>query len=172
MKKLFALLLSALLLLSACGETVKDPTPDVEKKGTEKVEEKTEEPKEDKEEDKLIVKVEELPYTFKIDEKPDSAGAVYVNFEFENKSKYPVVSFNLTINNKDVNEKSYAGIFDTVMPGEKSAKFETFGPKTSKKEDMEVLKLEYKVKDTENKKEYMFEYDYKLKEYEVYDVSE
>ncbi len=58
------------------------------------------------------------------------------------------------------------------MPGEKSPNFDSFGPKTSKKEDIEFLELEYKIKDKKSGKNYLITYNYKLDEYDVLEMSE
>lgn len=174
MKKLFALLLAGLLLLTACGET---DTPAEEKteepaKETEVKEEveKEEEPQEVEEEKvKTPVTVEQVPYEFEM-LKPDSIGAVYADFMFENKSEYPITGFDLTIKKKDDDEITYATLYETVMPGEKSPKFEASAAKTGKKEDMEFMKLDIVAKDKEKGIEYHINYDYKLDEYEVLEV--
>ena len=180
MKKLLALMIAGVLVLSACSES---DQKEVEKKAEETVEkgkevakdtkEKVEEKVEEvKKEDKVPVTIDQLPYEIKIDKKPDSAGSVYAHVTYKNNSKYPVVVYELKVNLKDQNEKSYYSTFETVMPGEKSPNFESFGPKTSKKEDIDFLELEYKIKDKEKAKYLLITYNYKLDEYDTLEMSE
>ncbi|QUY64260.1 hypothetical protein GUI37_01495 [Helcococcus kunzii] len=179
MKKLSMLLLALTLALTACGgnDNKTEDTKGEEKAATtdtkaEEVKEEVEAKPEIEEEKKPLVTVDKLPYEVKIDEKADSAGSVYAHFTYENKSEYPITAFNLSATLKDQNEKAYYNNFDTVMPGEKSANFEGFGPKTSKKEDIEFLELEYKIKDKKSGKNYLITYNYKLDEYDVLEMSE
>lgn len=172
MKKIFFIVALSLVLVACSNDTNSDVT-ETKTEAVESVSETTvEEETVTEENDDVLVKVEELPYEFTIDEEPDSADAVYAHYTFTNNSKYPVVGFNLTIKLKDVNENTYASIYDTVMPNETSSSFETFAPKNSNKDDMEFLELEYNVKNTDNGKEYSITYDYKLKEYEVLELAE
>lgn len=177
MKKLLALMVAGILVLSGCSES---DQKEVEKKAEETAEETKEvakeakgtveeETQEEPAEEAPIVKIEDLPYEYTI-LKPDSIGEVYVSFTYENKSEYPITGFDLTIKKADDEEITYASTYDTVMPGKKAAKFEASGPKSRKKEDLEFQKLSYIVKDKENKIEHHITYDYQLKEYEVLEV--
>lgn len=178
MKKIFFIVALSLVLVACSNDTNSDVTETkteaVESVSETTVEEETIVEKETvtEENDDVLVKVEELPYEFTIDEEPDSSDSVYAHYTYTNNSKYPVVGFNLTIHLKDINEKTYASIYDTVMPNETSPSFETFAPKNSNKDDMEFLKLEYNVKNTDNGKEYLITYDYKLKNYDVLELVE
>ena len=119
------------------------------------------------EEKKVSVTVpkEELPFEFEM-KKPDSAGNVYMDLTFKNNSKYPITYFNATVLLKDKNETTGFYTNNTVMPGETSSKIESFGPKTEKTEDHEVVKLEYTVQ--ADNEEVTVEYNVKLNKYEEY----
>lgn len=160
-KNLFAILILALILsvsLTACAEESKSKPKD----NVKKVEEKKENPN-----SKVPVTIDKLPFNIELDSEPDSAGAVYAHVTFVNNSDYPVVDYELTVNVKDQNRKNFYATYDTVMPGETSPIFESFGPKTSNKDDIEYLTLEYQLKDTKSGKKINIKYDYKLDEYEV-----
>lgn len=160
-KNLFMILILALILsvsLTACAEESKSKPEDNAKK----VEEKKE-----KSNSKVPVTIDKLPFNIELDSEPDSAGAVYAHVTFTNNSEYPIVHYSLEANLKDSNEKVHYSTFDTVMPGETSPNFESFGPKTSNKDDIEYLTLEYQLKDTKSGKKINIKYDYKLDEYEV-----
>ena len=111
----------------------------------------------------VIVPKEELPFEFEM-KKPDSAGNVYMDLTFKNNSKYPITYFNATVLLKDKNETTGFYTNNTVMPGETSPKIESFGPKTEKAEDYEIIKLEYTLQADDE--EITVSYDYKLNVYE------
>jgi hypothetical protein len=67
---------------------------------------------------------------------------------------------------KDKNEKAYLSNHDTVLPGETSPKFDTFGPKSLNTSDIEILKYDITVANKDGSKT-SFEYDNKLKQYDV-----
>ena len=152
------LLISLVLLLAiSCGSKKEEAKAEVEKTAV-----KQEEVKKTEEKPEAKVTKDELPLEFTI-KKPDSIGNVYMDAVFKNNSKYPVTSFDATVHIKDSNETVYFSTYDTVMPGETSAKFEASGPKTGKAEDYEVIKLEYKI-ETDNGP-VVIDYDYKLNKY-------
>ncbi len=97
---------------------------------------------------------------------PDSIGSVYVNAKYTNNSKYAITKVNYKIWLKDIDKTVYLSSVDTVTPGETSPKFDTFGPKSLKSNDMEFLKCSFSVIDENGKKSYI-DYDYKLKKYSV-----
>lgn len=96
--------------------------------------------------------------------KPDSIGTVYMDAVLTNNSDKPIKSCSISVVLKDQNEKSYLSFYDTIMPKEKSSKTETFGPKTQKKEDIEIIKYDITIAG-ENGNDIYLEYDPKLKEY-------
>ena len=59
---------------------------------------------------------------------------------------------------------SFDGSYDTVLPGETSPTFDTFGPKTRKHEDIEILHVLISAV-AENGKTMRITYDTKLKRY-------
>lgn len=113
-------------------------------------EEPSEEPSEDKGKDEAPFKLEDVPLEITMRE-PDSTGTVYMDATFTNNTEYPITSYSAKTLLKDSNETGYLTIHDTVMPGEKSPKFDGFGPKTRKDEDYEILTTEIRVKSDEGK---------------------
>lgn len=97
---------------------------------------------------------------------PDSVGAVYINANYTNKSKYTITNVTYVIWLKDQDKKTYLSSIDTVLPNETSPKFDSFGPKSLNPNDIEFLKCNISVIDENGKKQFI-EYDYKLKKYKV-----
>lgn len=110
------------------------------------------------------VTVEELPYELTINP-PDSIGNVYMDATYKNNSKKSIVGFEMTVLLKDKNEKVYLMCYDTILPGGTSSKFNTFGPKTQNKNDIEILKYTITVANSDGSKTYI-KYDPKLKTYD------
>ena len=94
---------------------------------------------------------------------PDSIGTVYMEATYTNNSKYPITSYTAKVLLKDTNDTTYLSSFDTVMPGETSPKFETFGPDSRDPNDVEVLTLEVIARTEEGNNLYI-DYDFKLGE--------
>lgn len=96
---------------------------------------------------------------------PDSIGSIYVEGTFLNSTESPIVAYELTYKDLGTKETHYLSTYDTVMPGEVSSKFETFGPESGKVEDIQFLELSFtlKIEDTE----VIVEYDYQLEEVEL-----
>ena len=159
MKKLLMAIIAGTLLLSlvGCGGN-KTVDNNSENNVNAQVEEKNEE------KEQPPVTIEEVPMNLTILE-PDSIGNRYMEATFTNNSKYAIKGFNVTVLLKDKNEKTYLSNYDTVMPGETSAKFETFAPETGNTEDIEYLQYDITVID-ENGQEIYLTYDVKLKMYE------
>lgn len=109
------------------------------------------------------VTIEELPVTINIEE-PDSIGTVWMNAAYKNNSKKKIVAYRITILLKENNSKVYLDNYDTVLPGETSPSFQTFGPKSQNKNDMEFLKYDITVLNEDGTKTYLT-YDTKLKTY-------
>lgn len=112
-----------------------------------------------------LVKVEELPVEIQVEE-PDTAGTIYMNATYTNKSNYVVKSYNLTVLLKDTNEKTYISFGDTVTPQSTSPKSKAFGPKSKNKADVEILKYEMVVLGPDGK-DVNVTYDAKLSQYTV-----
>jgi len=109
------------------------------------------------------VTIDQIPLDIKI-LKPDSIGNVYMEATYKNNTGLPILSYSATILLKDKNEKTYLSSYDTVLPGETSPKFSTFGPSTQNKSDIEILETEIRL-DLGNGKYLVVEYDHKLKRY-------
>lgn len=168
MKRLFIVLLiiSMLLVMTACvgssgeinssmdSEDVTSENVTVEKEAEE---EQSEEPAEE-----VPIHPDEIKPEITILE-PDSIGNVYMEATYTNNSKYPITAYQLTVLLKDKNEKTYLSNYDTVMPGETSPKFESFGPQTQDPNDYEILTLEVTAR-TEEGNDLYIEYDFKLEE--------
>lgn len=162
MKKFICLLLTAIILfcLSACGLNKKDENEiEVIPEEISEVPEK----KPNKISKEPIVKIEELPLEVKILE-PDSIGTRYMEASYKNQSEYTIKGLSITVLLKDKNEKTYLAVYDSVLPGETSAKFETFAPETGKSEDYEFLTYEITVEKDEYTTIHII-YDVKTQEY-------
>lgn len=109
------------------------------------------------------ITVDQVPCDIKILE-PNSIGTVYMEATYKNNTKLPILSYQATVLLKDKNEKTYLTNFDTVMPGETSPKFDTFGPITQDKNDIEILETEISL-DLGNGKYLLVEYNHKLDRY-------
>lgn len=96
---------------------------------------------------------------------PNSIGTVYMNAEYTNNTKYPITSISMKVLLKDTNKTTYLSNHDTVLPGETSPTFRSFGPSTLREEDYEILTIDVRARNT-NGKTLLMEYDTKLKEYE------
>lgn len=116
----------------------------------------------EKAEDIVPINPDDIPVTISILE-PNSIGTIYMEATYTNNSEYPITGYSLTVLLKDKNEKTYLSTHDTVMPGETSPKFDSFGPATGKDEDYEILTLDLTARTEEGNKLYI-EYDFKLGE--------
>lgn len=97
---------------------------------------------------------------------PNSIGAVYMTSTYTNNSKYTITGLKYKILLKDENKTTYLMNYDTIMPGETSAVFDSFGPKSLSYDDVEFLKCNITALNDSGKKVFI-EYDYKLKTYKV-----
>lgn len=155
MKKIITTLLSLLIILTmtGCVSTAKsEGTEDNNKLTTEKSNKET-----------PPVTIEELPLSVTMLE-PDSIGNVYMEATFTNNSKYAIKGFDVTVLLKDKNEKTYLSSYDTVLSGETSPIFQSFGPDTKNPDDVEYLEYQITVVDEDGKEIYLT-YDVKLKTY-------
>lgn len=113
---------------------------------------------------KPAVTIEDLPVDITI-QSPDSIGNVYMTAKYKNNSNKNIVGYQITVLLKDKNEKVYLSNYDTVLPGETSPNFETFGPKSQSKSDMEFLEYSITIDNGNGSKTYI-KYDPKLKTYD------
>lgn len=113
--------------------------------------------------DNSKVTVNQVPLDIKILE-PNGIGTVWMEATIKNNTNKPILSYSTTVLLKDKNEKTYLSMYDTVMPGETSPKFETFGPQTENMNDIEKLVTEIRL-DLGNGKYQKVEYDHKLNKY-------
>ncbi len=111
------------------------------------------------------VSIEQLPMNINI-RKLTRTGTVYMDATYTNNSDRTIVSFSAAVLLKDDNEKHNLSSNDTVLPGETSPKFSTFGPKSLNTRDMEILKYRISVINEDGSKT-SFEYDNKLKQYNL-----
>ena len=77
---------------------------------------------------------------------PDSIGTIYIEGTLVNTSDFPLLSYTLQIKDKKTNEVSYLTTYDTIMPGETSSKFNTFGPESGLTTDVEFISMSYDIK--------------------------
>ena len=174
MKKVLISLLVGVVsigLVSCSSGKVVDEKPQIELKEevVEEVVEEKEEIKEEVKDDSIkLGKVDseprvlptDLPFALIVQE-PDSTGTVYGNITFENKSNYPITSFELVVLDNTTNEKHYFDCYDTVLEGELSPIMESFAS-----DDMVVLKMSYSIYDKETGLTCNYEYDTKLERLE------
>ena len=110
--------------------------------------------------------IEKLPIDITINN-PDSIGNVYMDATYKNNSQKNIIGFTATILLKDTNEKAYLSNYDTVLPGEMSPNFNTFGPETLNKDDIQFLEYEIIIANADGSKTYLT-YNCKLKTYTQY----
>ena len=111
------------------------------------------------------ITIEQLPIDITI-KNPDSIGNVYMDAMYKNNSQKNIVGFTATVLLKDTNEKTYLSNYDTVLPGETSPNFNTFGPKTLNKDDIQFLEYEITIANADGSETYI-SYDCKLKTYDI-----
>lgn len=115
--------------------------------------------------DEPIVKISDLRIRYTI-LPPNSIGTVYMEGTYTNNSKYTIKSFSLTVLLKDKNDKTYLSCYDTVLPGETSPIFDSFGPDSQSPDDVEFLECSLQVIDETGDSKFI-DYDYKLKTYSI-----
>jgi hypothetical protein len=108
--------------------------------------------------------IDQLPVSITI-RQPDSIGNVYIDAKYTNNSNRNIVSFRITVLLKDTNEKTYLSNIDTVLPGETSPIYTTFGPKSLNMTDIEFLKYEISIENKDGSQAHV-EYDPKLNKYD------
>ncbi len=112
------------------------------------------------------ITIEQLPIAITI-KNPDSIGTVYMDATYKNNSQKNIVGFTATVLLKDINETTYLSSYDTVLPGETSPNFNTFGPETLNKDDIQILEYEITIANADGSETYIT-YDCKLKTYDIY----
>lgn len=163
MKKVFILLIFGILLISGCSEETSKEEGVETSDNNVNVESEENDPEPEPEEE-VPIHPDEIKADITIRE-PDSIGTVYMDATYTNNTEYPIVAYQLNVLLKDKNEKVNLVNFDTVMPGETSTKFDSFGPETQDPNDYELLGLEVTAR-TEDNKDLYIEYDFKLEEAE------
>ncbi|MBN1070510.1 hypothetical protein DVV81_04895 [Clostridium botulinum] len=158
-KKIISALLCGLVVFSFMGCGSNSTQSNTSKENPVKTE--VEKPKEEKKQPPVTI--EQLPLNITIGQ-PDSIGNVYMNATYTNNSEKNITGFNLNVLLKDSNEKTYLSTYDTVLPGEASPAFNSFGPKTLNMDDIEILKYEITITNADGSKTYL-NYDNKLKQY-------
>ncbi|WP_409229103.1 hypothetical protein [Gudongella sp. SC589] len=158
MKKLVLLTFMVLaLVISGCSAAEVDDSVDVAE-AEEMPEEVPEEPEDEGGE--LPIHPDQIPYDITILE-PNSSGYVYMEATFKNNSDYPITRYHMKVHLKDKNDTTYLSSHNTVMPGETSPIFDSFGPETLDPADYEVLTLAVRAI-LDNGDELDIEYDFKL----------
>jgi hypothetical protein len=148
---LVVLLFTAVLAITACGgnSLIVDEQDPVVKNGN-----------------MPPISIEDVPLSILIDP-PDVIGNIYMNATYTNNSNYPITGYDVVVLLKDENEKAYLASYDTVLPGETSPIFNTFGPMSQNVADIEILAYTIIFRDENNETIYI-EYDTKLDEYQWY----
>jgi hypothetical protein len=109
------------------------------------------------------VTIEQLPVKINI-QRPDSIGNVYMDATYTNNSSRNITGFQITVLLKDSNEEVYLSCYDTTLPGDRSPKFKTFGPKTQNMSDIQFISYEITIANADGSKTHLT-YDPKLKNY-------
>lgn len=166
MKRLLVFLLTLTLILTvACKEKTSDFTSNSDTEsgetGIAEGEQLTEKENEEQSQE-VPIHPDDIVPTITILE-PDSIGNVYMEATYTNNSKYTITGYNMTVLLKDKNEKTYLSNYDTILQGETSPKFSTFGPNTQNHDDYEILTLEVIARTEEGNNLYI-DYDFKLGE--------
>lgn len=166
------LMVSALFTFMGCEAVMKDTNKEQNTVQENNTKESTTEQNENKEEVEDTNKAEKPPISVEdielLDLKinpPDSIGETYVEVKFKNNSDLTVTGIEYTYKFDD--EKHFLSSYETLLPGDISAKEETFGPSSGKLEDMELLNIEITCLDKDNQEVYV-SYDTKLKAYDWY----
>lgn len=100
---------------------------------------------------------DDISYTLNL-QTPDSIGNVYGIMTYTNNSDYPITGFEVTMLDNTTNETYYYMCYETVMPGETSPNFESFGSS-----DMTPIAMEYTIFDPETMLGCHYEADLKLR---------
>ncbi|MCF6461599.1 hypothetical protein [Clostridium sp. Cult3] len=155
------LILSILLVGCSSGKIEDVAENNAEEEANNELESKEDEVSEDNNEEIPIHPDDIMPEIVILE--PNSIGTVYMEATYTNNSKYPITAYSAKVLLKDINDTTYLDIYDTVMPGETSPKFESFGPETQDPDDYEILSLEITAR-TEGGNNLYIEYDFKLDE--------
>ncbi|HSH36253.1 MULTISPECIES: hypothetical protein [Schnuerera] len=165
MKKIilmFILIISITLVGCNSGKIEERPETNTKENVNDEIEEDKSEEIEDVAAEEIPIHPDDIMLDITILE-PDSIGNVYMEATFTNNSKYPITGYSAKVLLKDKNDTTYLSTYDTVMPGETSPKFESFGPETQESDDYEILTLEVTAR-TEDGNNLYIDYDFKLGE--------
>lgn len=100
---------------------------------------------------------------------PDSAGNVHMTACYSNNSSVIIKDISIKVLFKDSNDTAYLSCSDTVLPGETSPNFESFGPKSLLKDDVIFLSCDITILN-QDKSETWVSYDNKTGQMEWYVV--
>ena len=89
----------------------------------------------------------------------------FMDMVFKNNSEYAISEAMFTVKFKDNDKQTYFTNYTTVLPGEKSSRMNSFSPESKKIDDIEILKVNFTIKDKQGNERYI-EYDNKLKIHE------
>jgi len=159
-KRILYTFLVLALILTGCstGEVQGDDPAEATEVSQEQPEQEAQEAPEQEEE--IPIHPDEIPWDIVV-RQPDSIGNVYMDATFTNSTDYPITRYHMKVHLKDKNDTTYLTSHNTVMPGETSPIFDSFGPDTMNEEDYEVLTLEVSAL-MDNGDELDIEYDFKL----------
>lgn len=163
MKKAIIVLLLSFIVTGCSAVTDNPPKPmqvDTPSNAVPDVTVNAPEPEKIEEEPEVPIYIDDLPLIISFLE-PNSLGTVYLEATYKNNTEYPIVSYSMDILLKDKNEKTYLSNYDTVLPGETSPNFDSFGPDSGNIDDIEKLTLSVTALTEGNKKLYI-DYDLKL----------
>lgn len=170
-KRTGKILISAIVVIIVVGIVYNGTTnaaKEKEKRVTSQQQVEKEKPKEEEVKKEPPLNIEQLPLDIQFKE-PDSIGNIYMEATYTNNSNKNIVGYNATILLKDTNKTTYLMTYNTVLPGETSPSFNAIGPKTKKKEDIQILKYEITISNNDGTKTNL-EYDNKLKQYKWVDL--
>ena len=113
------------------------------------------------------VTVEDLEISWQVLSHEDDK-QVYAFFTFTNNSPYPIIWLSISALLKDTNTTEYYASDYTVLPGETSTTFYSYGPNSGNPDDIQLLGIDYTVY-VGNGQVIDYEYDYKLDNYSKWD---
>ena len=156
MKKIILVMIIMVCILSGC-----DYGPEVEKYKETKTENTTPEGTEEKspEEEKAPELFNDLEFEYFIEDDG------FMDMVFTNNSEYAISEAMFTVKFKDNDKQTYFTNYNTVLPGEKSSRMNSFSPESKKIDDIEILKVNFTIKDKQGNERHI-EYDNKLKIHE------
>jgi hypothetical protein len=166
--KIFIIIVAIIIISGIVYNGTTNAAKEKEKETISQQQVEKEKPKEEEVKKEPPLKIEQLPLDIQIKE-PDSIGNIYIDATYTNNSNKNIVGYNVTVLLKDSNKTTYLMTYNTVLPGETSPKFNSFGPQTKNKEDIQILKYEITIANSDGTKTNL-EYDNKLKQYKWIDI--